>query len=274
VDVVFYHITVVLYFLGTICELINIALLKSVFYKYGKRVLGLGFVFHTLALLIRALEMGHVPITNLFESLSFFAWVILLFYGVIHHSYKIKVLGAFVAPVVLIIVVISLRLPKEIFPVHPILKSYWLPIHVAFAFLGNAAFCLAFCSGIMYLIQENQLKFKRFGFFFKRLPSLQILDELNYRSLTLGFPFQTVGIITGSIWANFAWGSFWSWDPKETWSLITWLFYLALLHQRLAIGWRGKKAAVMAIVGFIIVLFTFLGVNLLPGGLHSYGKWK
>ena len=122
-DVVFYHITVVLYFLGTICELINIALLKSVFYKYGKRVLGLGFVFHTLALLIRALEMGHVPITNLFESLSFFAWVILLFYGVIHHSYKIKVLGAFVAPVVLIIVVISLRLPKEIFPVHPIFEK-------------------------------------------------------------------------------------------------------------------------------------------------------
>ncbi len=126
----------------------------------------------------------------------------------------------------------------------------------------------------MYLIQEHQIKSKKSGVFLRRLPSLEILDELNYRSLTFGFPLLTVGIVTGSVWASYAWGSYWSWDPKETWSLITWFLYAALLHQRLAIGWRGKKAAMMALVGFMAILFTFLGVNLVLRGFHSYSTWR
>jgi cytochrome c-type biogenesis protein CcsB len=107
----------------------------------------------------------------------------------------------------------------------------------------------------------------------KRLPPLKVLDDLNYQALKFGFPLLTLGIITGAVWANYAWGRYWDWDPKETWSLITWLLYAALLHQRLTVGWRGRKAAIMAIIGFLAVLFTFLGVNLLLSGLHAYSNW-
>jgi cytochrome c-type biogenesis protein CcsB len=167
----------------------------------------------------------------------------------------------------------ALALPKEIVPLAPVLKSFWHPFHVIFAFLGNASFSLAFCCGIMYLIQEHQLKTKKVGAITQRLPSLKILDDLNYQSLTFGFPLLTLGIITGAIWAEYAWGRYWGWDPKETWSLITWFLYAALLHQRLTVGWRGRKAAIMAIVGFLAVLFTFLGVNLILPGLHTYSTW-
>jgi cytochrome c-type biogenesis protein CcsB len=108
----------------------------------------------------------------------------------------------------------------------------------------------------------------------KRLPSLKVLDDLNYQSLKFGFPLLTLGIITGAVWADNAWGRYWGWDPKETWSLITWFLYAAMLHQRLTVGWRGRKAAIMAIAGFLAVLFTFLGVNLILPGLHTYSKWK
>ena len=131
-------------------------------------------------------------------------------------------------------------------------------------------FALAFAAGIMYLIQERQIKAKKIGAFYHRLPALKVLDDLGYRCLTFGFPLLTLGIITGSVWAESAWGSYWSWDPKETWSLITWFLYAALLHGRLTVGWRGRRAAIFAIVGFAALVFTFLGVNLLLSGLHSY----
>jgi cytochrome c-type biogenesis protein CcsB len=252
--------------------MINIATSKVRFSKLGVGLLSIGFAFHTFSLILRYHEAGYIPITSLYESFSFFAWAILLFYFVIHYKYRIKVFGAFVAPVVLILVVVGLGLPKDILPLHPALRSFLLPFHVISSFMGDAAFALAFCTGVMYLLMEHQIKSKRIGLLFKRLPSLEILDQLNYRLIILGFPLLTFGIVTGSIWANYAWGSFWSWDPKETWSLITWLIYSALLHQRLALGWRGKKAAMMAIIGFLVVLFTFLGVNYLLGGLHNYGK--
>jgi cytochrome c-type biogenesis protein CcsB len=139
--------------------------------------------------------------------------------------------------------------------------------------MGNAVFALAFCCGIMYLVQESQLKAKKVGAITKRLPSLQVLDDMNYQALKFGFPLLTLGIITGAVWAEYAWGRYWGWDPKETWSLITWFLYAALLHQRLTVGWRGRKAAIMAIAGFGAALFTFLGVNLLLPGLHSYANW-
>ena len=120
---------------------------------------------------------------------------------------------------------------------------------------------MAFGAGIMYLLMERELKTKKMGAIFKRLPSLNVLDDINYRCLTIGFPLLTLGIITGSIWAQNAWGSYWSWDPKETWSLITWFLYAALFHERMTVGWRGRRAAVLAILGFAAVLFTFLGVT-------------
>jgi cytochrome c-type biogenesis protein CcsB len=273
VNIYFFKIASLFYLLGTLAYSIYIIFLKESISKIAAVIVSIGFVSHSFALLTRLLEAGHTPVTNLYESLSFFAWMIIGVLLMANLKYRIKVLGSFLTPIALILMLFAFALPKEILPLAPVLRSFWHPFHVIFAFLGNAIFTLSFCCGVMYLAQEHQLKSKRLGAIAKRLPSLKVLDDLNYQSLTFGFPLLTLGIITGAIWAEYAWGRYWGWDPKETWSLITWFLYAALLHQRLTVGWRGRKAAIMAIVGFLAVLFTFLGVNLILPGLHSYSNW-
>jgi cytochrome c-type biogenesis protein CcsB len=209
----------------------------------------------------RYIEAGYTPITSLHEAMSFFAWSIVGLYLLLQLRYRLPSLGAFVSPVALVFVFAAVGLPGDIQPLPAALQSAWLPVHVVLLFLGDGVFALAAAAGVMYLIQERQLKNKKLGALFHRLPNIEVLDELNYRCLTIGFPLLTVGIITGAIWAQQAWGTYWSWDPKETWSLITWLLYAGLLHGRLTVGWRGRRAAVWAIIGFGSVLFTFLGVN-------------
>jgi cytochrome c-type biogenesis protein CcsB len=270
----FFKFAAFLYLFGTLAYLAYIIFLKGTFSKIAVNLVSIGFASHTLALLTRFVEAGYTPVTNLHESLSFFAWMIIGILLMASFKYKVKVLGSFLAPVALILMLFAFALPKEILPLAPVLKSFWHPFHVIFAFLGNAIFTLTFCCGVMYLIQEHQLKSKKMGAIAKRLPPLSLLDDLSYQSLKFGFPLLTLGIITGAVWAEYAWGRYWGWDPKETWSLITWFLYAALLHQRLTVGWRGRKAAIMAIVGFLAVLFTFLGVNIILPGLHAYSKWQ
>ena len=272
-NIYFFKLGSLFYLFGTLAYLAYILFLKGALSKIAVTIISVGFVSHTLALITRYVEAGYTPVTNLYESLSFFAWMIIGVLLIANLKYRIKVLGSFLTPIALILMLFASALPKEIVPLAPVLKSFWHPFHVIFAFLGNAIFALAFCCGVMYLIQEKELKSKRMGAITKRLPSLKVLDDLNYQSLTFGFPLLTLGIITGAVWAEYAWGRYWGWDPKETWSLITWFLYAALLHQRLAIGWRGRKAAIMAIVGFLAVLFTFLGVNLILPGRHTYSNW-
>ncbi|NWG03201.1 MAG: c-type cytochrome biogenesis protein CcsB [Syntrophaceae bacterium] len=272
-NIQFFKFAAFLYFFGTLAYLAYIIFLKRGLSKIALIVISVGFASHTLALLTRYIEAGYTPVTNLHESLSFFAWMIIGILLIATLKYKVKVLGSFLAPIALILMLFAFALPKEILPLAPVLKSFWHPFHVIFAFLGNAMFTLTFCCGVMYLIQEHQLKSKKIGAMTKRLPSLNLLDDLSYQSLKFGFPLLTLGIITGAVWAEYAWGRYWGWDPKETWSLITWFLYAALLHQRLTVGWRGRKAAIMAIVGFLAVLFTFLGVNLILPGLHTYSNW-
>jgi cytochrome c-type biogenesis protein CcsB len=269
-DISLFKATVFFYLLGTFGYLAYLIIPRKAVSQISFILLLSGFFSHTVSFIGRCLIAGYTPITNLYESLSFFSWTIVGFYFLLHLRYQLPTLGSFVSPFALLLVLSASVLPKEILPLPPVLRSFWLPIHVLFSFLGDGAFALAFSAGIMYLTQEYQIKRKKGGILYRLLPSLEVLDNLNYRCLTLGFPLLTVGIITGSIWAEYAWGSYWSWDPKETWSLITWLLYAALLHQRLVVGWRGKKAAIMAIVGFLSVIFTFLGVNLILPGLHSY----
>jgi len=269
----FFQLTLGFYLGGTIAYLVYLLSSHERAAWAGRLLLGAGFCSHGLAFVLRYIEAGHAPVVNLHESLSFFAWLVVGFFLLLRYRYKVEMLGAFVSPLALLLVIGAAALPKDILPLPPALRSWWLPIHVTFAFLGDAIFALAFCAGVTYLIQERLVKSKRVGALSGRLPSLEVLDEVNYRALTIGFPLLTIGIVTGAVWAEYAWGSYWSWDPKETWSLITWLLYAALLHQRLMIGWRGKKAAIMAIVGFGAVLFTFLGVNLLMEGLHTYAEW-
>ncbi len=229
-----------------------------------------GLSFHTASLISRVIESGYLPLSNLYEAMNFFSWSIILFYLIAEFRYKIQVLGLFIVPIAFISIAYAAILPKEIGPLTPSLRGLWLGIHVTPAFLGNAALALAFGGAVMYLIQERGLKLKRPGGVCYRLPSLEILDDLNYKSLVFGFPLLTLGIITGSLWAKPTWGSYWHWDPKETFSLATWFIYAFLLHGRLLAGWRGKKAAILAIIGFSLVLFTFLGVNLLFEGLHKF----
>ncbi|MBM4339281.1 MAG: c-type cytochrome biogenesis protein CcsB [Deltaproteobacteria bacterium] len=270
----FFKLASLFYLLGTLFYSVYILLLKESLFKLSTIIVIIGFVSHTLALIVRYLEAGYTPVTNLHESFSFFAWMIIGILLIANFKYKIKVLGAFLTSIALIFMLFAFALPKEILPLAPVLRSFWHPFHVTFAFLGNAIFTLAFCCGVIYLIQEHQLKSKKMGAVAKRLPSLKVLDDLNYQSLKFGFPLLTLGIITGAVWAEYAWGRYWGWDPKETWSLITWFLYAAMLHQRLTVGWRGRKAAIMAIAGFFAVLFTFLGVNLILPGLHAYSNWK
>jgi len=271
-NILFFKFGSFFYFLGTMIYLGYIIALKEVLSRIAAAVVLVGFILHTFALIARYVEAGHTPVTNLYESFSFFAWMVVGVLLVVNRRYKVKVLGAFLTPVALIFMIIGLALPQEIVPIAPVLKSFWHPFHVFFAFLGNAVFALAFCCGVMYLIEQRLLKSQNAAAITGRLPSLKVLDDLNYRSLIIGFPLLTLGVITGAIWAEYAWGRYWSWDPKETWSLITWFLYAALLHQRLAIGWRGRRAAIMAILGFLSILFTFLGVSYPLPGLHSYLK--
>ena len=264
--------TAFFYFVGALFYLSFIVTQKERGARLGRMFLLVGVVLHAAGFALRYAVAGYTPITNLFESLSFFALAIAATFLVVEVRYNLRTLGSFVAPLAFTFSIFAAFLPGEVAGLAPALNSYWLPIHVLLLFVGDAVFAVAFGAGIMYLLQEKQVKRKKMGAIFRRLPSLDVLDDINYRCLTIGFPLLTMGIITGSIWAEYAWGSYWSWDPKETWSLITWLLYAALLHGRLTVGWRGRKAAILAIVGFGAVLFTFLGVNLLLPGLHSYSS--
>jgi len=232
-----------------------------------------GFVIHCAFTIVRYFEAGHTPITNLHESLSFFSLAVIGVFIAFERKYRIHILGSFVTPLALLLMLASSIYPSAIPLLPPALKSRWLFVHSTLAFVSYATFSVAFGAAIMYLIQEHFLKKKQLGPLYQKLPSLDVLDDINYRCLTFGFPLLTVAIITGAIWAETAWGTYWSWDPKETWSLITWFIYAALLHGRLTTGWRGRKAALLSIIGFFVLLFTFLGVNLLPSdSQHKYDR--
>jgi cytochrome c-type biogenesis protein CcsB len=231
----------------------------------------------TAGLLLRWVEsyrlgIGHAPLSNLYESLVFFSWTAGIVYLFMEFKYKNALVGAFVTPIAFLAMAYASMSPNisdRIQPLVPALKSNWLIAHVATCFFGYAAFAIAFGTSLMYLIKARHPE-KNDGIT-GHIPKLDVLDELTHRMVLFGFLFLTGGIITGAVWANSAWGSYWSWDPKETWSLITWFVYASLLHARLMRGWQGKQIAYLSIVGFAAVLFTYFGVNLLPG-LHSYGK--
>jgi len=234
----------------------------------------IGLIAETVGIILRWFEsykmgIGHAPLSNLYESLIFFSWTIVLLYLIIEWRIKSRNLGAFVIPFAFLSMAFaSLSVKSGIQPLIPALQSNWLIIHVITCFFGYAALTIACGLGFMYLL-KGLAKVERPRLFLRLLPGREIVDELTYHSVVIGFIFLTLGIITGSVWAYSAWGSYWSWDPKETWSLITWFIYAAMLHSRFVRGWKGKRMAIMSIIGFASVLFTYFGVNYLPG-LHSY----
>jgi cytochrome c-type biogenesis protein CcsB len=233
----------------------------------------LGLAGNTAGIILRWIEsyrlgIGHAPLSNLYESLVFFSWTIMLIYLLVERKYKNRTIGAFVAPLAFFAMAYASLVSDQIQPLMPALKSNWLIAHVIACFIGYAAFAIAFGTSGMYLLKKSEMEGK--SPLLKRFPASNILDELTYQMIMLGFLFLSIGIITGAVWANSAWGRYWGWDPKETWSLITWFVYATLLHAKMMRGWHGKRIAYLSIAGFAAVLFTYFGVNLLPG-MHSYG---
>ncbi len=261
-------ISILLYLFSTGAYLAYFLLQRKKLQQAGFVLLLGGFAFHTAALGLDCVRLGHFPATNMRETLSFAGWAIAGAFILLSYRYNLKILGVYAAPFIALIMVIGSQLPDEPAKTTQLFKSVWLVAHVTAIFLGEAAFALACGVGVLYLIQENSIKAKKHRFFFKRLPSLDLLDSTGYGCIVVGFTLLTIGLITGLVYARSVWGQFWSWDPKEVWSGISWLFYAALLHERLTAGWRGRRSAIMAIVGFGVLLFTFLGVNLFMEGHH------
>jgi len=268
------------YFASFVLYLLRLIIGKEFWGRAASFLAWAGLIAQTIALILRwktsyDLGIGHVPLANLYESMIFFAWAIILIYLIIEWRTKSKIIGVFVVPIAFLAMAyasIAPNISNRIEPLIPALQSNWLTTHVVTCFMGYAAFTVAFGCGLIYLLKNKEKgTAEKPSSFLKKLPALAALDTLIYQSIALGFVFLTIGIMTGSIWAHYAWGSYWSWDPKETWSLITWLIYAIMLHSRYVRGWRGKRMAILAIIGFACVLFTYLGVNYLPG-LHSYLK--
>lgn len=239
----------------------------------GAWLLGIGLGFHTLELISRTWAAGYLPVATFGQSLLVSAWALVAAFLILYWLFPIKVLGALTAPLAALMVSGTLLLTSDHGAVSPLLQSLWLTFHIILALLGNAALTLAFLGGIFYLVQERQLKSKNFGFFYRRLPSLEQLDALNYWCLTIGFPLLTAGIISGSLYAQHTLGRFWSWDPKEILTLFAWLIYAVLLHERLTVGWRGRRAALLAICGFMVLVAAFVGANLWFSGYHSFASF-
>ena len=214
--------------------------------------------------------IGYAPLSNMYESLVFFAWSIAIVYLFMEARYKNRLLGAFCMPFAALAMILAGLKNPDIKPLVPALQSNWLIAHVITCFIGYAAFALASGMGIMYLLKDRKTK-KTTGSLLASLPELKVIDDIIHKTLVFGFLWLTAGIITGAVWANAAWGTYWSWDPKETWSLITWFIYAATLHARFTKGWGGRRIAWLAIGGFASVMFTYYGVNYLLAGLHSYG---
>lgn len=266
--------------------LLYLAHLKFTTEAVGKWAGGLataGTVGLLVALLTRwfethqVLEEGHVPISNLYEVTIFFTALTTLIYLILESLYHRRSVGAFVMPIVLAGIGFELWLagngqagPQNLVPA---LKSYWMHAHVLANFIGYGAFAVAAGGGAMYLVRRRaERRGRENGIAMRVLPALDEIDMLMYRAIAIGFVTFTVATILGAAWAYDAWGGYWSWDPKETWSLIVWLTYAAYLHLRFVKGWAGNRMAWWAILGFGVTLFCFLGVNMFLSGMHSYGS--
>lgn len=260
----------VLYLLGTVGYIVYITSQDKKFARAAYGILWAGFAAHSLAIALVYFQTGVFPVRNLRESLSFFAWAVMGAYLVIQLRFNIRVLGSFLSPLAAIMMISSSFLPVPAGEVNPVLRSFWLILHVVTAFAGNGIFAIAGLAGIMYLIQESRIKSKQLGAMSQRLPSLETLDGLNYQCLILGFPLLTIGLVSGSLYAHYTLGAFWRWDPKEVWSLITWLLYAALIHGRLVSGWRGRRSALLSILFFLVLVFSFLGLKFLVQGYHTF----
>jgi len=262
---IFFTITLIVYLAATVLYILYAVFRKEKIGKVATWVLAIGLLGQTVALVLKTLEVKRAPFVSIYETMVFWSWLIALIYLLFQLKFRIRVLGALITPLAFLAIAIASLLPssyKEASPLVPALQSGWLPFHIATCFIAYACFAVSFAVGLAFLLKQVDKP--------NALLTKDNLDIIGYKSISVGFPFLTLGIISGAIWANVAWGAYWSWDPKETWSLITWFIYAIYLHLRIVAKWKGKSSAITSIVGFLAVLFTFFGVNFLLSGLHSY----
>ncbi|MDO4633923.1 MAG: c-type cytochrome biogenesis protein CcsB [Eubacteriales bacterium] len=262
-----FTIAMILYFAAMVLFFLFFVVKSEKFGKIASVVTVIAFVLHTAALISRGIGAGRLPLTNQYEFATSFAWGISLCFLIFMWRFQLKALGVFVTPVIFLIIGYAAMQSREVRELMPALRSNWLAFHVSTAIISYGAFGVAFAVSLMFLLRMRQ---GENGFLVQHIPEPERLDLISYRAVSLGFLFLTFVMISGAIWAERAWGSYWSWDPKETWSFVTWIIYAIYLHLRISRGWKGKSAAIFAVVGFICVIFTYIGVNTLIPSVHSY----
>src|SRR5262245_11855017 len=266
--VVLLRLALALYRVGFAHSVLTVLNKKQTFFRPALYAVFGGFCLQVSSIVLQAMEVHHFPLTQRYEAFSFFGALATLGFLIAYAKYRVASVSVFVFPLIFLMTFIANFFPSLSRSVPPVVQSNWIYGHIPMVFLGYAALFIAFIAAIMYLIQERALKSKHPVRFYNWLPSLEVCDDLAYRSLAIGFPLITVGIITGALWAQAVWGV-WARDAKVLFSFLTWLVYLLLIFNRLIAGWRGRKAAYLSIVGFIGVLVTFLGANYF-GGLHTF----
>ncbi|RMF85276.1 MAG: c-type cytochrome biogenesis protein CcsB [Nitrospirae bacterium] len=264
-----FYLALTAYFLGTVFSILYFLRRSRLFGRVYLGAVIVGFLAHTTLIGAIWIATGELPTASHGGSMVFFSWVIIALLALLEARYRLPVMGSFVLPWAFIPMLYAAFLNRT--PTHApaLLRSGWFFAHTTLAFLAYAAFVIAFAGGIMYLLQERQVRSHRPGATFRRLPPLDTLDEVNRWAIALGFPLLTLGIVTGAIWAELAYGRL-PVDPKVVWSVVTWLIYGAILNARHTFGWRGRKAAKLAIVGFGLMMFGYVVVNVHYTGFHSF----
>ena len=259
-----FNMSLIAYFGALLVAVIALLRQRGALSNAAAFLLGVGALSHTVYMTLRWIEAGRAPFSDMFESLVLFGWAVAVFYLVLRfRMVRIPALDAATALLVLLVLAYASTYESKIHPLVPALQSNWLTVHVSTSFLGYGGFAVSFLAAVGYLVSSRDGSRVRGDV-------LDALESITAKTVSFGFLFLTVGIITGAVWANSAWGTYWSWDPKETWSLITWFIYAAFLHCRFMRGWRGKRSAWISVIGFASVVFTYVGVNYLMSGLHSY----
>lgn len=268
-EILFFRIALGAYLVSTVGYITSLAAGKVRVARGAMRVMVLALVLHTVHVLMQWVAVAAPPV-NIYTSFSFLAWAITGAYLAFQARTKTQILGVFVSPVVVVMMVFSSVGMSGGEPFPPALRSPLVPVHIVLLLTGGALFALACLAGIMYLLQDRLIRGKKIQGFSRILPPLRDLDRINHLCTIWGFPLLTFGIIAGSIWARAVWGSDWHWDPKQVFTAVSWALYAAVVHQRIAIGWKGRKAALMSIVAFTGLLFAFVGVNVFFVTMHRF----
>ena len=269
-EMIFFRIALAAYFVSTAGYISSLFVGRVRVAKLSMWVFSLAFALHTVCIVIQWTGAASTPSANIYGSLSFTAWAISGAYLAFQTKTKTRVLGAFVSPAVLVMMIAASAGLMGGVSIPPTLRGPWVPVHVVLLLTGGALFALACLAGTMYLLQDNLIKSKKVRGFSKLLPSLRDLDRINHICIIWGFPLLTIGIIAGSIWARTVWGDSWHWDPKQIFTAISWVIYAALVHQRMVMGWKGRKAALLSIIAFAGLFFAFIGVNVFFVTIHNF----